>query len=84
MVRVKPQDVEEEVQKQEDEFYGDETASGSNPRPTSDDDVTSVYDDAVGYEEQEEEPEEVGIAGQVEEDEEARWQKESPEENLEE
>ena len=48
MVREDPRKIAEQVQKQDDEFYGEETAVGSSPRPDSDDDTEEVLEDFIG------------------------------------
>lgn len=41
-------DIKEELRKEEDEVYGDETISGSSPRPDTDDDVDKPMTDLTG------------------------------------
>ncbi len=40
--------IKEELKKQEAEFYGDETVSGTNPDPESDDSVAEMMEDVMG------------------------------------
>jgi len=68
MARQRPEDVIKEVNQQEDDNYGDETISGTNPRPDSDDDLEKVMDDVVGSDFDEEKP--LDIADEIEDDEE--------------
>jgi len=68
MARQKPDEVEEELQKDEDRFYGDQTVSGTSTHPDSDDDVEEMMSDVVG--EDFDENEEVGLAEEIQEDEE--------------
>jgi hypothetical protein len=42
--------VKEEIEKEEKEFYGDETISGSSPSPESDDDTQKAFEDIIGHE----------------------------------
>jgi hypothetical protein len=42
--------VKEEIKKEEKEFYGDETISGSSPSPESDDDTKEAFKDIIGHE----------------------------------
>lgn len=56
MARQKPEEIKKELQKQEDEVYGDETWGGSNPRPSSDDDVEEELKEVTGDEPIEGEP----------------------------
>lgn len=44
----KRDDIKEELKRQEEEFYGDETVSGSSPDPESDDSVETMVEDAMG------------------------------------
>jgi len=67
MTRQKPRDIEKEFQKQDDAFYGDETVSGSSPRPTSDDDTVDNLKDVTGNKPDDSKP--FTIAGEVEADE---------------
>lgn len=68
MTKQNPDDVKRELEEQDDEFYGDETVSGSNPEPDSDDSVEEMMSDVVG--EDFDETQEVDIAEEVGEDEE--------------
>jgi len=47
-VKPKPEEIEEELKKLEDEVYGDHTVSGSNPDVESDDDTQETVDDVGG------------------------------------
>lgn len=73
MVRQSARDVRDEVKKQEDEFYGDSTISGTAPDPSSDDDVDEVVEEVTGEKPEEFEP--VGIAEEIDKDEKARHTK---------
>ncbi len=48
MARMKVKDIQKEVNREEDEFYGEETISGSSPKPSSDDDAESALAGAIG------------------------------------
>lgn len=50
MARQKPQDVAEELQKLDDQVYGESTVSGSAPALESDDDVLKNLEDVIGEE----------------------------------
>lgn len=50
MARQHPDDVQKEVEELEDEVYGDQTVSGTNPAPTSDDDTKENLEDVIGNE----------------------------------
>jgi len=68
MARQKPQDVADELQKDEGRFYGDQEVGGTNTDPEKDDDVADMMTDVVG--DDFDEDEEVDIAQEIEEDEE--------------
>ncbi len=40
--------IAKQLQNQEDQVYGDETVSGTNPRPDSDDDVEAMMENVTG------------------------------------
>jgi hypothetical protein len=61
-------DIKKELQREEDEVYGDETISGSSPRPSSDDDVEQGMENVTGQEPARDET----IADAVNEEEEER------------
>ena len=42
------EDVKKEIKENEDRFYGEETISGSSPRPDSDDNVAEALEDVIG------------------------------------
>lgn len=44
----KQEKIKEELEKEEKEFYGDETVSGSDPAPDSDDDTVQNLADVIG------------------------------------
>ena len=67
MARQKPKDIEKELKKQDDEVYGEETVSGSSPRPASDDDTTDNLKDVIGNEPKNDKP--FTIAEEIEADE---------------
>lgn len=48
MPRMKVKDIKREVNKEEDEFYGEETETGSSPKPSSDDDVEKDLENVIG------------------------------------
>jgi len=50
MARQHPDDVQKEVDELEDEVYGDETVSGTNPKPGSDDDTKKNLEEVIGNE----------------------------------
>ncbi len=68
MARQKPDDVIKELKNQDDENYGDETISGTNPVSGEAPDVDDMMDDVVGEDHDEEE--ELDIAEEIEGDEE--------------
>lgn len=68
MARQSPDDVQKEIEELEDENYGDETISGTNPRPDADDDVEDFMEDVVGEDFDEED--DLDIADEIEDDEE--------------
>lgn len=68
MAKQNPDDIRRELEEQDDEFYGDETVSGSNPDPDSDDSVSEMMTDTVG--DDFDETEDLDIAEEVKEDEE--------------
>lgn len=68
MARQRPDDVQKEIEELEDENYGDETVSGTNPRPDADDDVEDFVKDTVGSDFDDED--DLDIAEEVKEDEE--------------
>ena len=41
-------DVKKQLKKQDDEFYGDQTVSGSAPDPESDDSVEDIIEEVMG------------------------------------
>ena len=69
MTRQKPDDVLKEVNKQEDDNYGDESISGSNPVTGEGQDVDDMMKDVVGDDFDEDKP--LDIADEVNDDEEA-------------
>jgi hypothetical protein len=44
----KDKTIKEEIAKQDKDIYGDETISGTDPSPDSDDDVEEIMEDAFG------------------------------------
>ena len=72
MVREDPQKVNKQLKKDEDQYYGDATISGSSPDPESDDNADDAMEDVTG-EPQGDEP--LNIAKHIEEDEEAEAMK---------
>lgn len=70
MARQNPSDVDELLKKEDDEVYGEGTASGSAPDPDSDDDVAKIVKDVTG-EEPETSPWGFNMADEIEEDEKA-------------
>lgn len=67
MARQRPDDVQKEIEELEDENYGDETVSGTNPRPDADDDVEDFMEDVVGEDFDEDKP--FNMGDEVNEDE---------------
>ena len=43
-----PKKIQEELDQEDNEFYGDETASGTNPAPGSDTDTSETLKDVIG------------------------------------
>ena len=70
----KRDEIKKELEEQEEEFYGDETVSGSSPSPESDDSIEKMMGDAMGEDAADDvsDPKEDGfnIADEIEEDEE--------------
>ena len=67
MARQNPNDIKKELEQLEDENYGDETISGTNPRPDADDDIDANMIDAVGSDFDEDKP--LNLADEIEDDE---------------
>ncbi len=63
-------DIKKELREDEDRFYGEETVSGSSPRPESDDDVKEMVKEVIGNPPEEGKP--FSIAEEVKKDEKAR------------
>ena len=53
MVRIKPEDVQKELDDLQKEVYGENTVSGSAPDPDSDDDTEQNLADVTGESEEE-------------------------------
>ncbi len=62
-------EVKKELKENEDRFYGEETVSGSSPRPESDDDVKEMVKEVIGNPPEEGKP--FSIAEEVNKDEKA-------------
>lgn len=72
MTKPDPDDVKRQIQKQDDDVYGDETVSGSSPRPGSDADTEKNLEDYVGSDVNEGVDEPINTAKEVHDDERAR------------
>lgn len=48
MINQSQKRLKKKIQEQDDQFYGEETESGSSPRPSSDDSVDKDYRQAFG------------------------------------
>jgi len=68
MVREDPTKIAKQVAQQDDDFYGDETAAGTNPDPESDDDVDEMMEEEIGNVPESSDP--LDIATEVDHDEE--------------
>ncbi len=73
MVKQDIDEVKKEIRENEDRFYGEETVSGSSPRPDSDDDVAEMIKEVIGNSPEEGKP--FSIAEEVKKDEKARREK---------
>ena len=62
-------DIKKEIMENEDRFYGEETVSGSSPRPESDDNVKEMVKEVIGNPPEEGKP--FSIAEEVNKDEKA-------------
>ena len=48
MAKAKPQDISDQLQKDENKYYGEQTISGADPSPEADDDLSENYRQAFG------------------------------------